>query len=221
MIKIYDFDSLGENDYAEIKKRLKSSGIIIYPTETSYAIGANAFDDDAVRKIYAMKGRDSAKPLPVLVKDLAMLLPFAEVARFEEDIISKFWPGPLTIIFKLKPAAAGENYLFTAGSKSAAARISPHPFTERLFKEIDFPLISTSANAAGKDSFSDFAELNEKFLIPVSKAFADTDIAAIDCKILPGGSSTVIRARGKNMEIIREGDNNIAKRLICSIKNSE
>ncbi len=221
MIKIYDFDALVKNDYADIKKHLKSSGIIIYPTETSYGIGANAFDNSAVEKIFALKGRDTAKPLSLLVKDLNMLLNIAVVNRREEDIISKFWPGPLTILFKSKKVS--EKYLFAAGSEFIGARVSPHPFALDLFNEIDFPITSTSANISGKDNISDFNELNEKFLKPLSLAKKDLgiNILAVDCKELAGGSSTIIKIVKKNAEIIREGDNNIKKRLVCSIKNKE
>jgi L-threonylcarbamoyladenylate synthase len=217
MIKIYDDGVLGEKDYRDIGKHLKSSGVIIYPTETSYAIGANALDNSAVRKIYGLKGRGADKPLPILVKDLNMLVNIAETSRREEDIISKFWPGPLTIIFNLKAKKHPEDYLFAAGSNSAGARISSHPFAARLFEEIDFPLVATSANSSGEESFSDFNELNEKFLsnLPVS----DINILAINAGRLAGGSSTIIKIGKKDIEIMREGDNNIKKKLMCSIKN--
>ena len=217
MVKIYGEAELDEKDYHDIGKHLRTSGIIIYPTETSYAIGANALDNSAVRQIYELKGRSARKPLPVLVKDLNMLVNIAGLSRREEDVISKFWPGPLTIIFNLKSKKPAENYLFADGSNSVGARISPHPFAANLFKEIDFPLISTSANASGKESFSDFDELNEKFL----SRLPDLNILAVNGGVLAGGSSTIIKFNKKDIEIVREGDNNIKKKLICSIKNKE
>ena len=217
MVKIYGETELDEKDYRDIGKHLKSSGIIIYPTETSYAIGANALDNSAVRQIYELKVRGAGKPLPVLVRDLNMLVNIAELNRREENVISKFWPGPLTIIFDLKSKKPAENYLFTAGSNSVGARISPHTFVANLFKEIDFPLVSTSANVSGKENFSDFNELNEKFL----SRLPDLKILAVNGGLLAGGSSTIIKFKKKNIEIIREGDNNIKKKLICSIKNKE
>ena len=215
MAKIYNLNSINDADYIDIKYHLMNSGIIIYPTETSYALGANAIDNLAVRKIYELKGRSMDKPLPFLIKDMKMLLNFAIVDRREEDFISKFWPGPLTIIFNLKPKKIVDGYLFTAGSESVGARISPHPFVARLFEDIDFPIISTSANISGKESFSDFNELNEKLLSVKS----GMNIFAVNAGELAGGSSTIIKIKKKDIEIIREGDNNIRKRLICSIKN--
>ena len=221
MVKIYKFDALTDEDYDLIKEHLQNSGLIIYPTETSYAIGGNALDDNAVKKIFGFKGRNFKKPLPVLVKDLKMLVDIAELKRPEENLISKFCPGPLTIIFKLKKNVFSKNYLFAGGSDSIAARISPHPFTEKIFEKIDFPLISTSANSSGKDSFSDFNELNKIFLSSIPEKDG-ANILAVNAGELAGGSSTIIRLvkNGKNIEVVREGENNIKKRLMCSIKNN-
>jgi tRNA threonylcarbamoyl adenosine modification protein (Sua5/YciO/YrdC/YwlC family) len=225
MVKIYSFDNANDinkyPDYKEIKKHLLASGIIIYPTETSYAAGVNALDDSAVRKIYELKGRRSDKPLPIVVKNLNMLLDIAVVGRREEEVISKFWPGPLTVIFHLKPKKSGGGRLFAAGTDSVAARISTHSFVSELFEEINFPLVSTSANASGSESFADFPELNEKFLsCPASSSLSGGNILAINAGELAGGSSTIVKIGKKGIEIIREGDNNIKKRLMCSIKNN-
>ena len=221
MVRIYELDTLTNKGYDLIKEHLENSGIIIYPTETSYAIGGNALNDNAVKKIYAFKGRNFKKPLPILVKDLKMLVDIADLKRPEENLISKFWPGPLTIIFKLKKKIFSKNYLFTGGLDSFAARISPHPFAEKIFEKIDFPLISTSANSSGKDSFSDFNELNKIFLSGIPEK-NDENILAVNAGELAGGSSTIIRLvkNGKNIEVVREGENNIKKRLMCSIKNN-
>lgn len=219
MIRILDLDALEDKDYKEIKNRLLSSELIVYPTETSYGLGANALDDSAVQKIYGLKTRDRGKPLPVLVKNTGMLMNIAKINRREEDIISKFWPGPLTIVFNLKPKQFRQrNYLFAAGLDSVGARISPNPFVSRLFEEIDFPLVATSANISGEESISDFDGLKEKFL---SRGEASAlNIAAINAGELSGGSSTVIKAGKKGIEILREGDNNLKKRFMCYINNN-
>lgn len=220
MLKVYDFNSIVEKDYDEIKDILFSSGILVYPTETSYAIGSNALDDQAVEKIFTIKGREAEKPLPIIVQDMAMLLSIAEVGRLEENLISKFWPGPLTLIFKLKTEALNNKFAFTGGAETVGARISPHPFTAAIFDKISFPLVSTSANLSGKSSFSSFDELLKEFLIPISGKFADMKIAAVNSGVLPGGASTVIKVGKKNIEILRGGENNLSGRLACSIKNN-
>ncbi|MCL4498564.1 MAG: L-threonylcarbamoyladenylate synthase [Deltaproteobacteria bacterium] len=211
-MKIYSQNSLTENDYIDIGKHLSSSGILIYPTETSYAIGANALDNAAVKMIYDIKGRDFTKPLPVLVKDLNMLINIAYVGRQEEDIISKFWPGPLTILFKSKISG---KYLFTSDSEFVGARISPHPFPEMLFNKIDFPITATSANISGEDSLTDFESIKM-----VSKGFEEK-IVLIDGGELTGGASTIIRTLKKKVIMVREGDNNTKERLVCYMKNKK
>ncbi|MCL4321957.1 MAG: L-threonylcarbamoyladenylate synthase [Deltaproteobacteria bacterium] len=211
-MKIYSQDSLTENDYIALGKYLSSSGILIYPTETSYAIGANALDNAAVKMIYDIKGRDFVKPLPVLVKDLNMLINIAYVGRQEEDIISKFWPGPLTILFKSKISG---KYLFTSNSEFVGARISPHPFPEILFNNIDFPVTATSANISGEDGLTDVGSIKRVF-----KGFEEK-IVLIDGGDLTGGASTIIRIEKKKVIIVREGENNIKERLVCYMKNKK
>ena len=211
-MKIYSQDSLTENDYIALGKYLRSSGILIYPTETSYAIGANALDNAAVKMIYDIKGRDFVKPLPVLVKDLNMLINIAYVGRQEEDIISKFWPGPLTILFKSKISG---KYLFTSNSEFVGARISPHPFPEILFNNIDFPVTATSANISGEDGLTDVGSIKRVF-----KGFEEK-IVLIDGGDLTGGASTIIRIEKKKGIIVREGENNIKERLVCYMKNKK
>ncbi len=211
-MKIYSQNDLTENDYIDIGKYLSSSGVMIYPTETSYAIGANALNNAAVKMIYNIKGRDFVKPLPILVKDLNMLINLAYVNRQEEDIIAKFWPGPLTILFKSKMSG---KYLFTSNSEFIGARISPHPFPEMLFNKIDFPITATSANISGEDSLTDFESVKRVF-----KALGEK-IVLIDGGELSGGSSTIIRTLKRKVITVREGENNIKERLVCYIKNKK
>ncbi len=213
-MKIYNQNDLTENDYIDIGTYLSSSGVMIYPTETSYAIGANALDNDAVKIIYGIKGRDFAKPLPVLVKDFNMLINLAYVNRQEEDIISKFWPGPLTILFKSK---ISRRYLFTSDSKFVGARISPHLFPQTLFNKIDFPITATSANISGEHSLTDFESIKRVFKIFEKKIV----LILIDSGELSGGSSTIVRTLKKKVIIAREGENNIKERLICYMKNKK
>ncbi len=212
-LKICNLNDLTEKDYADIGEYMSSSGIIIYPTETSYAIGANALDNTAVNAIYSIKGRELTEPLPIIVKDLNMLINLAYVNRQEEDIISKFWPGPLTILFKSKKI--NNYFLFTSDSEFIGARISPHSFLESLFDKIDFPIISTSANISGEDSLTDLEGVRRVF-----GAYGDKVIVISDSE-LSGGSSTIIRIEKGKVTIVREGDNNMKERLSCYMRNKK
>ena len=208
---VYNFKDILESDYKSIKKHLDASKLLIYPTETSYAIGANALDETAVKKIYDIKQRDINKPMPILIKDLKMLIRLCFVKRQEEDLISIFWPGPLTILFESK---LDEKYLFNCGSTLIAARISSHPFAEGLFKEIDYPLIATSLNISGEKSIINLNNnVNNDF------SFYENEIIAVDDGILNGGSSTIIKVEKEKINIARPGENNIKERFMCYIKN--
>lgn len=211
-MKVYNFKDILEEDYKCIKKHLNASKLLIYPTETSYALGANALNETAVKKIFDIKKRGIAKPMPILVKDLKMLIALCYVNRYEEDLISIFWPGPLTILFESK---LNQKYLFNSGSSLVGARISSHPFTEKLFKEIDYPLVTTSFNISGEESIIDLNNnLNNDIF-----SFYEDEIIAVDDAILNGGASTIIKVEKEKINIVRPGENNIRERFMCYIKN--
>lgn len=215
-MKIYNFNNITKDDYGVIKKHLDSSNLIIYPTETSYAVGANALDTEAVKKIFLLKQRDNLKPLPIVVKNTAMLLNLTYIKKGEEDLISIFWPGPLTILFE---ARADKKYAFVPNSKYIGARVSSHIFIEELFHEIDYPIISTSANISSQKSLN---QINENELEHIFEDYKDKDsIIVIDDGKLSGGCSTIVQIDGNNgkINIAREGNNNIKERLFCYIKN--
>ncbi|MCL5673710.1 MAG: L-threonylcarbamoyladenylate synthase [Deltaproteobacteria bacterium] len=215
-MKIYNFNNITKDDYEAIKKHLDSSNLIIYPTETSYAVGANALDNEAVKKIFLLKQRDNLKPLPIVVKNPAMLLNMTYIKKGEEDLISIFWPGPLTILFE---ARADKKYAFASNSKYIGARVSSHIFIEELFQEIDYPIISTSANISSQESL---IQINENELEHIFADYKDKDsIIVIDDGKLSGGCSTIVQIDSNNgkINIAREGNNNIKERLFCYIKN--
>jgi L-threonylcarbamoyladenylate synthase len=215
-MKILNYHDMTKADYEAIKEHLDSSNLIIYPTETSYAVGANALDDKAVKKIFLLKKRDSLKPLPIVIKNPAMLLNIAYIKKGEEDLMSIFWPGPLTILFE---ARADKEYLFQSNSKYVGARVSSHIFIEELFQEIDYPIISTSANISSEESLN---EISENELDCIFADYSDKDgIIAINDGKLAGGCSTILKIDGctGKIKIVREGNNNIKERLFCCIKN--
>ena len=134
-----------EKSLREVVAILKSGGVIVYPTETVYGLGGNAFEERAVNKIIKIKSRRESKPLIILVKDFEMAERLCEISRFER-VLKRYWPGALTGIFKAK-VPFSEGVISKEGA--VALRVSAHPFVEELFKSIDFPLISTSANRSG------------------------------------------------------------------------
>ena len=102
--KYIDFRNV--QNYEELRapaEAIKQGKLVLFPTETVYGIGANALDEEAVKKIYIAKGRASDNPLIVHISDFEMLNKLVvEVGNVEKKLIEKFWPGPLTIVFKKK-----------------------------------------------------------------------------------------------------------------------
>ena len=89
---------------------IENGGVIIFPTDTVYGIGCNPYDANAVKKIYEIKSREKIKSLPVLASSIEIVKQISIIDEFTEKIIKKYWPGPLTLILKLKGSKV--NFIF-------------------------------------------------------------------------------------------------------------
>lgn len=122
-------------------------GIIAYPTETIYGIGANAFDHDAIERIYEIKERDRSKPILIIIRQTRQLIGLIDhLPRIAGKLVDVFWPGPLTLIFKASPSL--DPGLLGAGG-SIGIRIPDNTICLRLLEACEVPLTSTSANISG------------------------------------------------------------------------
>ena len=127
---------------------LKDGGVVAYPTETFYALGAAANNENAVEKIFNIKGRAFNNPLAVIVAGENDLLPLvAEIPNGARILMKRFWPGPLTMVFGAAPAVSPR---LTAGTGKIGIRISSHPIAALLARELGAPLTATSANLSGE-----------------------------------------------------------------------
>ncbi len=126
---------------------LRRGGLVAFPTETVYGLGAHALDPVAVRKIFAAKERPDWDPLIVHVCDIAM----AEALAFDvpEDLTKRFWPGPLTLVLKKRPHVPAE---VTAGLDTVALRMPRHPVAVALLRAANLPVAAPSANLFGRPS---------------------------------------------------------------------
>ncbi|MDO8503728.1 MAG: L-threonylcarbamoyladenylate synthase [bacterium] len=125
---------------------LKSGGLVIYPTDTAYGLGANALSEQAIKKMYEAKGRDFSKPTHVVVQDWIMLKAIAEENPEAKILFESFVPGPLTIILKKKPIIPA---FLTANLSTIGVRIPNLKLTKALSKEVNFPYTTSSANLSG------------------------------------------------------------------------
>jgi L-threonylcarbamoyladenylate synthase len=126
---------------------LRRDGIIVYPTETVYGLGGDAFSDDAILRVYEAKGRPLGKPISVAVSDIDMLCAIACVDDPGMEFIGRFLPGPVTVILEARSCIPP---LLTGGTGRIGIRIPAHDLALRIIGSFDSPITATSANIAGE-----------------------------------------------------------------------
>jgi L-threonylcarbamoyladenylate synthase len=125
---------------------LRAGGVVAFPTETFYGLGVAALDGGSVRRIFELKGRPDSKPLLVLVDSVAMVESVAHVTPSARDLMTRYWPGALTLVL---PAHATVPSLVTAGTGTLGVRLSPHPVARGLVERLREPVTAPSANPNG------------------------------------------------------------------------
>ncbi len=175
---------------------IADGGLVAFPTETVYGLGASAFDTGAAKKIYAAKGRPSDNPLIVHIADKLQLSDIAaEITDEAKIVIDKFMPGPITIILKKKPTVPDT---VTAGLQTVAIRFPSNETAQRLIKAAGVPIAAPSANLSGKPS-------------PTTAAHVIADMTGRIDAIIDGGAcdvgveSTIVDFTGDKPEILRPG----------------
>lgn len=142
------------------RQTLVSGGVIVFPTDTLYGLGANALDEDAILEVFRIKKRDSNKPLSILVRDIAMAKKVACIDSRAETILQRIWPDSVTVILRKKDVVP---YALTGGEENVALRVSGNVFIKQLFERIDFPLTATSANLSGEPNLLRADNIRRKF----------------------------------------------------------
>jgi L-threonylcarbamoyladenylate synthase len=175
---------------------LKGGGIVAYPTDTVYGLGADSANERAVDKIYSVKKRSPDLPLPLLLADVSDLTKVASaVPDIAWELAEHFLPGGLTLVLMKSPWVPTT---VTAGGDTIAVRIPNHPVPETLIRRLGTPLVGTSANVSGKPSPVTADEVREQL-------GEEVDLV-VDGGRCPGGiESTVIDISGEIPTIIREG----------------
>ena len=174
---------------------LRQGGLVCYPTDTVYGIGAAAGDEAAVRRLFAVKGRSPGKALPLLLADAADAARVAEVTPLARTLAARFWPGALTI--GMRKAAAYRSLALGDGD-SVALRVPDHDIVRAIVRGLGEPMTGTSANRAGAPA-------------PVSAAEVAFQMGEMVDLVIDGGpsrsrqESTVIDITGDTPQILREG----------------
>ena len=147
LIKIEDTKQIKNEELAEAAQILRDGGLVAFPTETVYGLGANALDEAAAKKIYAAKGRPSDNPLIAHISCLEELKPLvAYIPEAGRKLAEAYWPGPLTMVF---PKSDIVPYGTTGGLDTVAVRMPSDPVANRLIKLAGVPVAAPSANTSG------------------------------------------------------------------------
>lgn len=200
MISKYSNQTNGiiQKEIQEAADEIKKGNLVLFPTETVYGIGANALDEEAVKKIFEAKGRAQDNPLIVHVSNIKMVEEIVDnIGDLEKKLIEKFWPGPLTIIFKRKSKEIIPNNV-TANLETVGIRMPSNLIAKELIEKSGVPIAAPSANISGKPSGTKIEDIIEELDGKVSYILDGgfTDI---------GLESTVIKVNNNVVNILRPG----------------
>ncbi len=180
----------------KVGRIILQGGVAAFPTETFYGLGADARNEEALKKIFQIKGREENKPLLLLIADREWLSELARNIRpLAGRLMEKFWPGPLTLVFESSPRLSD---LLTGGTGTIGVRFSPHPVAQALVQAVGGAVTATSANLSGQPSASVAGE--------VFRAIGDRVDAVLDGGQTAGGlGSTVLDVSSQVPRIVRQG----------------
>jgi L-threonylcarbamoyladenylate synthase len=194
-MQLFDAASVSDGALRQILSFLHAGGVIAFPTDTAYGLGADPFNEIAVRRIFEIKGRPDNKPILLLVNSIAMAQSVAYVSDTALGLAERFWPGPLTMIL---PARATVPASVTASTGTIGVRWAKAPFANRLLDSLGHPITATSANRTGMPTAVTAAEVQDQLGESVAQL--------IDGGELPSrGGSTLLDLTETPARLLREG----------------
>lgn len=198
VIKI-DRNNIDTKDIAYCADVIRNGGLVCFPTETVYGLGASAFNSEAVKNIYKAKGRPADNPLIVHISDYKMLELVTDCDGEQRNVLNKlaeaFWPGPLTLISHRDDAVPAE---VSCGLDTVGIRFPSHPIARALIEAAGVPIAAPSANLSGKPSPTRAEHVIEDMMGRV-----DVIIDGGNCDV--GVESTVFDIAGTKMSVLRPG----------------
>lgn len=175
---------------------LGNSGIVIFPTETVYGIGANGLDKKAIKKLYDIKQRPLSKPISLLVSDMNMVEQVAkDITEVEYKLMKRFFPGPLTIILKKKDVVPD---IVTSGQDTVGIRMPAGKIARKLVEYARVPIATPSANISGEPSGTNLENIIKDF-----EGKVDYFIDGGESEL--GVSSTIVKVIDGVPHILRQG----------------
>lgn len=197
MVKIFEVepDAPRADVITETASTIRAGGLVVYPTETVYGLGADACSAKAIGKIFKLKGRGARKPIPIAVNSLDMARQVAELTPAAEALFTEFLPGPLMVVAK---ARLNVSKLLTAGTGKVGIRVPNHQVALKLIEFVGGPITATSANLSGKT-----APLTVKEALEQLGKNVDVALDAGKCEL--GIPSTVVDVTSKRPNVLRKG----------------
>jgi len=185
-----------EPAFSRCREVIRSGGLVVYPTDTFYALGADPANPAAVARLFEVKSRQTGQPILLLIRDAREVLHWAaEITPQAEGLMQKFWPGALTLVFKAKTGVLPE---LTAGTGTIGLRVPGNELTRQLLAWLGTALTGTSANQSGGQSPQTAEE--------AQKAIGSLVDCVFDGGVTPGGKpSTIVDVSAGAPKVIREG----------------
>ncbi len=178
----------------QIVECLKSGGVIVYPTDTTYGLGCDIFNAKAVKRIFQIKQRDKNKPFSFICNDLSDISTYARVSNFAFKIMKRHLPGAYTFVLEATKIVPDS---LSTKQKTVGIRIPDNAICRAIVEELGHPLVTTSANISGEETPEDPYEINQILGNQVDYV--------IDGGIMVSDASTVISLLDDQIEILRQG----------------
>jgi len=185
---------------------IKAGGMVVFPAKCLYGLAVDAFNAEAVSRVFKIKQRLPSNPILVLISDLSFLgLLVAKVSRSAQAIMECFWPGDVTLVFEARPDLP---QVLTASTGKIGVRLPQHPIARALVKAAGIPVTGTSANISGRDGCVRIDALDSRVLQGVDMV--------LDAGRLKGGrGSTVVDVTQFPPRVLRQGEIGETEILQC------
>ena len=175
---------------------LRTGGVIGIPTDTVYGVAANVLDDNAVGRVFRLKGREDTSPIPVLIGEVDDLFRYGtDVTEEAVALAEAFWPGQLTIVVSKSDSISS---IVSGGLDTVGLRVADHPVPRQLISGLGAPITATSANISGTDALTSAVSVAQQL-------GASLDLVFDGGQLAPSKPSTVVDVTSRPAKILREG----------------
>lgn len=193
---------LSECNLALLVSEVLNGKTVVFPTETSYGLGCDATNKQAVEKIFSIKSREQRKPLLVVVPNVEMAKKYLKWNEVSEKVAQKYWPGPLTMVADYDKAIPELPDGVVSAEGTLAVRVTDFTFLKSLTEMMGRPLVATSANISGAPSIYSTKEIIDTF----EKEAVKPDIILNYGELPLRPATTLVRVYNDHLEVLRQGE---------------